>query len=133
MKNWISVLLLSAFLLFSGELFSQTKKHSDLDNQVDSMIDELESLMEEFDLNELFSNELPNKLQEITPSEQEMDEIQSFIKEGMSVFKEMDLSELENLMKNMELQMRDLSKDLNLKDLEPKPSDKKTKRKIKKT
>jgi len=96
--NFKSIFTL-VFLSIASLGFSQTQ---DLDKDIDRAVDELTKELESLDLNKIINEDLIAKIQEIKPSEEEINNMQDMLIKSLGAVKKIDFSALEGVFKEFE-------------------------------
>lgn len=93
------ILFVIAFLATATLGSAQTQ---DLKKGMDESLKEMESVLENLDLNKLFNEELFGKIEQLKPSDKELNQLQGMMEQSLKMLNSIDLTALEGMAKEME-------------------------------
>ena len=98
--------IIAVALLFLGTIgFSQS---GNLDKEMKEGITELSEMLETLDFNKLFNEDLFAEIEKMKPSEEQLSEIESMMKQSLKAIEKIDFSAFEDMFKEMEKAMEEI-------------------------
>lgn len=113
----LSLLSLVGLMLFANISFGQFDQEEQRESRkveevVDRAIDKVEEIAESIDLEEFFEEDLPEFIEDIKPTPEEIDNFESKIKEGIICLKEFDTSVIGDIIDDIEEGTEDIIEDV---------------------
>ena len=103
----LSLLSLLGLLFFSATSYGQfdqeeQSQSSTVEDVVERTIDKLEEISESMDLEEFFEEELPEFIEDITPTKEEIENFEAKIQNGINCMREFDASVIDDIIEDIE-------------------------------
>lgn len=90
----------------------QMDDDTSIENVVDDIVKHIETTIEELDLDVFFKEKIPELYEDVRPTDEQLDEIDEKVKEGLSKIKEFDASKLDDLARDVEEGLKDILEEL---------------------
>jgi hypothetical protein len=104
--NFFKAITIIAILAVSQISFAQ--QTPDIDKEFQKSIEQMSEIMKDLDFNKLLNEELFGKIEELKPSEQQLESMGSMMEQSLKSLETIDFSGLQDLMSNIEPMMKEL-------------------------